>query len=325
MSKEKSAVFISPTRRPSNPLFHLQFQSSTPISTRSCSTGGLDERLTFWSNSLAWSPTSGGSLPGTLPCSAEECTRLSSPPAANVTTSSGPICRICHEGDQKWPLLSPCTCSGTMGLVHLVCLEHWLSASGGDQCEICHYRFSTERRERGFCEWLQESHRSVRRSFLGDLLCFAMLTPLAFLCGILCLQGAAHQIISSRLWEAIGLTTLAVLLFLVYTGWSVLTLRYHRKTWKKWQKANPHVKVLGVSDMPVISVPEPLLRDDVERSAAAPVASTLARLGALGGNTVHTNAVVHHERVSLQSPVLCFSPTTLTLDSTQWEYCTSRL
>ncbi|XP_002399812.3 E3 ubiquitin-protein ligase MARCHF3-like [Ixodes scapularis] len=320
MSKEKCDALRSPPLRPPNAPFPQL--SSAPLSTRTGSSGGGDEPVVFWRSSLSWSPSAFfGNLPGSLPCSPEERAPLS---PLNVTTSSGPICRICHEGDQKWPLLSPCTCAGTMGLVHLVCLEHWLSASGGDQCEICHYRFSTQRRQRGFCEWLQGSHRNVRRSVIGDFFCFAMLTPLACLCGILCLQGAVHQVLDSRLWAAVGLTTLAVMLLLVYAGWSLLMLRFHRKTWKKWQKANPDVRVLGMAGIPiVVSAPESL-REDVD-CRAAPVAPTTVSPGALGETSVIADVHQELESVSVQSAQLCFSPATVTFESTEWEYCTSRL
>lgn len=161
---------------------------------------------------------------------------------ADVTASSGPICRICHEGDHLLPLLSICLCAGTMGLVHLPCLEHWLSASGSETCELCHYRFNVERRPRQFREWLRTAN--VRRSFLGDVVCFALLSPLAFLCGVLCLHGAARQVLLRKFWESIGLTALAFLLFAVYSTWAVFACRYHYQKWKKWRETNPWLKVL---------------------------------------------------------------------------------
>ncbi|KAL3245772.1 hypothetical protein MRX96_058298 [Rhipicephalus microplus] len=165
---------------------------------------------------------------------------------------TGPICRICHEGDHSLPLLSLCLCSGTMGLVHLLCLEHWLSTSGSETCEICHYRFNVERRPRQFCEWVNSV--SVRRAFFGDLLCFGLLSPLAFLCGVLCLHGAAHQVLQRRLWEPIGLAVLAFMLFTVYSAWTVLTFRYHYRSWRKWRVANPYIKVVDTPRDPYITV-----------------------------------------------------------------------
>ncbi|KAL1426690.1 hypothetical protein MTO96_018159 [Rhipicephalus appendiculatus] len=55
----------------------------------------------------------------------------------NGAGSSGRMCRICREGDQKAELVSPCSCSGTMGFVHKSCLERWLNQRNVDSCELC--------------------------------------------------------------------------------------------------------------------------------------------------------------------------------------------
>lgn len=168
----------------------------------------------------------------------------------NITTSSGPICRICHEGDQNIPLISVCLCSGTVGLVHLPCIEHWLSASNSDHCEICHYRYAIERHPRPFKDWLFKSGRGIKRSFLGDVACFALLTPLAGVSGMLCFHGAARQSAHRNLWEAVGLLLLAVLLFAVYAVWSTLTFRYHYRCWKRWQIEHPSVTIVRLTRNP---------------------------------------------------------------------------
>ncbi|KAH9362140.1 hypothetical protein HPB48_002118 [Haemaphysalis longicornis] len=97
-------------------------------------------------------------------------------------------------------------------------------------------------RPRQFREWLRTAN--VRRSFLGDVVCFALLSPLAFLCGVLCLHGAARQVLLRKFWESIGLTALAFLLFAVYSTWAVFACRYHYQKWKKWRETNPWLKVL---------------------------------------------------------------------------------
>ncbi|KAL3180514.1 hypothetical protein MRX96_009061 [Rhipicephalus microplus] len=62
------------------------------------------------------SPKFSGSPPG------------SSAGCVNVSTSSTPICRVCHEGDQTECLVSLCKCSGNMSLLHVSCLEHLMNA-----------------------------------------------------------------------------------------------------------------------------------------------------------------------------------------------------
>ena len=57
--------------------------------------------------------------------------------------SSAFYCRICHDdGD----LISPCNCTGSVGLVHLTCLERWLSTDGKSSCEICMYEYQVVRK-----------------------------------------------------------------------------------------------------------------------------------------------------------------------------------
>lgn len=45
------------------------------------------------------------------------------------TSSNSRICRICFEEDEgkENPLLSPCSCSGSMQFVHIKCLQQWRS------------------------------------------------------------------------------------------------------------------------------------------------------------------------------------------------------
>nr|CAD7450599.1 unnamed protein product [Timema bartmani] len=64
---------------------------------------------------------------------------------------AGSMCRICHSGGSSsllGTLKSPCYCRGTVALVHMACLERWLSASGTEFCELCGFRFRVERTPR---------------------------------------------------------------------------------------------------------------------------------------------------------------------------------
>ncbi len=62
--------------------------------------------------------------------------------------SSGLFCRICHEGEGREDLISPCKCTGTMGLIHLSCVERWLSQAGTSKCEICGFEYITKKSPR---------------------------------------------------------------------------------------------------------------------------------------------------------------------------------
>ncbi len=43
-------------------------------------------------------------------------------------------CRICYEPND---LINVCRCSGTVGMVHLKCIQEWIRVSKKDTCEIC--------------------------------------------------------------------------------------------------------------------------------------------------------------------------------------------
>ena len=59
--------------------------------------------------------------------------------AESKIRNSSFFCRICHCDDGD--LISPCHCSGTVGLLHLSCLEKWLSTNGSQSCELCNFEF----------------------------------------------------------------------------------------------------------------------------------------------------------------------------------------
>lgn len=63
--------------------------------------------------------------------------------------SSDDMCRICHGGDSLTQelglLISACSCRGTVGRVHVKCLERWLTESGKSRCELCRTRYITRR------------------------------------------------------------------------------------------------------------------------------------------------------------------------------------
>ncbi|GFR31170.1 e3 ubiquitin-protein ligase MARCHF3 [Trichonephila clavata] len=164
--------------------------------------------------------------------------------------SSGPICRICHEGDGKEDLVSPCRCTGTVGLVHKSCMERWLStrANSNDKCEICNYTFVTARYPKSLLEWIRsdENSGSQRRGLMGDLTCFLLLTPLAVVSSFLCVEGAKRQVVWGNSLEAGCLMALATFLITVYFVWNMLTVRYHMKIFLRWRLKNQNVKLLRV-------------------------------------------------------------------------------
>lgn len=53
-------------------------------------------------------------------------------------------CRICLEDEtDKLPFVHPCNCTGTMGDVHLECIQHWIQIQKKPNCELCKGPFDT--------------------------------------------------------------------------------------------------------------------------------------------------------------------------------------
>ncbi|KAH7984082.1 hypothetical protein HPB52_016910 [Rhipicephalus sanguineus] len=103
------------------------------------------------------------------------------PGACNEEGSSAAMCRICHESDQEESLVSLCSCSGTMGYVHVSCLEHWLNNQNVDVCELCGQRFPMAVQPSSvlrFFHWVSQSNWCLRRVLLSYLLFLGMLITL---------------------------------------------------------------------------------------------------------------------------------------------------
>lgn len=53
-----------------------------------------------------------------------------------------PACRICYESSGN--PIEPCNCRGTIGKVHLDCLEKWLTDNSSTKCELCLFQYKVE-------------------------------------------------------------------------------------------------------------------------------------------------------------------------------------
>lgn len=72
--------------------------------------------------------------------------------SSQTSQTSGDFCRICHESDSISPLLTPCTCSGSLRYVHEMCLIQWLTASETSSCELCKFPFIMQSKIKPFNE-----------------------------------------------------------------------------------------------------------------------------------------------------------------------------
>merc|ERR1711990_396893 len=142
--------------------------------------------------------------------------------------STGLFCRICHDGEGEERLISPCHCSGSVGLLHRSCIEKWLSSVNKDTCELCHQKFRVSRHSRPFSSWLMTpAVGDDQRNLMGDLVCFMLLTPLTTISAYLCASGASYYLHQIKKSEAVGLLALASILVFIYLIWLLLTIRYH--------------------------------------------------------------------------------------------------
>lgn len=162
----------------------------------------------------------------------------------STTLTSAILCRICYNSDNKEPLLQPCDCSGTMGLIHRSCLERWLSQCNKNQCEICGVDYKVERKNRPFRAWIfRPIATKDSKNLINDLLCFLILTPLAFISTWYCIGFAFKFTEDVNKWESSGLVILTTFLVIIYILWITFSTRYHYKVFRDWQSKNQIVSV----------------------------------------------------------------------------------
>ncbi|XP_077464383.1 E3 ubiquitin-protein ligase MARCHF2-like isoform X1 [Stigmatopora argus] len=177
----------------------------------------------------------------------------------SLPSDGGPMCRICHEGGCPEALLSPCDCTGTLATVHKSCLELWLSSSNTNCCELCHARFSIQRTLRPFKQWLRDpGAHEERRLVFCDIVCFLFVTPLASISGWLCLKGVKDDLQLGSLLQNTGLISLTLVLFSIYTLWTMVCLRYHCKVYSEWRKKEQQVRLLLPKSKEAASSQDPL-------------------------------------------------------------------
>ncbi|XP_070385526.1 E3 ubiquitin-protein ligase MARCHF2-like [Dermacentor albipictus] len=173
----------------------------------------------------------------------------------NGATNSGPMCRICYEGDQEDPLVSPCSCTGTMAFVHVPCLEHWLNERNVDICELCGERFPMAAQPgsaRRFFHYVWQSEGRLRQALLSDLFYFAMMTSAA-LCFIV-IQRALEALD----WNVLLPKLIVIIVAGAFHGYCVTRLsnrlrsRYH--LFMTWQLENPVPRIVAVTSAREVTV-----------------------------------------------------------------------
>lgn len=166
------------------------------------------------------------------------------------------FCRICQQAESSEKLLATCYCKGTMGLIHISCLEHWLQESGKSICELCGYEYTTVRVPkysvcRSVCLWIKNpGSPELARSLWFDIAAFIAFTPLAALCTYICVVATKHYTRLDRpgkvplQWTSLGILLFMSAIDIVYTIWIVLRLRHQLSVWYLWYKRHSIVQVV---------------------------------------------------------------------------------
>jgi len=157
------------------------------------------------------------------------------------------LCRICMcDNDTNGPLPQNfCDCQGSIGYVHLHCLERWLNQSQHEKCEICRKKYNIKRELASFDAWLKSPFTSYDRKMLvTDLVCLVIISPMSIFSTYLCLQAyiSIPESIQPERW---GFLVTGLLISFLTVGWIVLGIVYHTKVILTWRKRYGKIKVIG--------------------------------------------------------------------------------
>ncbi|KAH6948590.1 hypothetical protein HPB50_025186 [Hyalomma asiaticum] len=160
------------------------------------------------------------------------------------------MCRICHDGDEEEPLVSPCKCSGTIRFVHVSCIEKWLNQRNLDICDLCGERFQMAAQPSAvmqFFHWISQREGQLQRGLLRDVLVWAIMTTGTVIVHAMILQ-VALSMASQR--ESVPTTFLLSVLTVINCaaiGFGTATihgLRNVRRLFRAWRSAQPLRRIL---------------------------------------------------------------------------------
>ncbi|KAL1132392.1 hypothetical protein AAG570_010347 [Ranatra chinensis] len=167
-------------------------------------------------------------------------------------------CRICQTSKSREDLISPCNCKGTLGKVHLSCLERWLNMCGREYCELCHFQFSAHRSRRyGLFQsirvWMRHPrHRSLLAS---DIVVGGILTLVTLGLCIVCAMGLKYFVLEGLkvgipgFWTEGAITFFLSVIVLGYLATLYLMLRDHVIPWYRWWNRCMVIKLILVPEV----------------------------------------------------------------------------
>ncbi|KAM9314856.1 E3 ubiquitin-protein ligase MARCHF1-like [Pholidichthys leucotaenia] len=125
-------------------------------------------------------PGRSGSRSSNISKASNSTAGLTTASRTSITPSAQDICRICHcEGDDDYPLIMPCRCTGSLSFVHQACLNQWIKSSDTRCCELCKFDFIMETKLKPLSKW-ERLHMS--KSERRKIFCSVLFHLIAIVC-----------------------------------------------------------------------------------------------------------------------------------------------
>uniref|UniRef100_A0A8C5HB73 RING-type E3 ubiquitin transferase n=1 Tax=Gouania willdenowi TaxID=441366 RepID=A0A8C5HB73_GOUWI len=203
----------------------------------------------------------------------------------SISPSSQDICRICHcEGDEEYPLIMPCRCTGSLSFVHQACLNQWIKSSDTRCCELCKFDFIMETKLKPLRKWekLNMSKSERRKIFCSVLF---------HLVAIVCMLWSVYVLIK-RTAEELRLGkngvlewpfwTKLIVVAIGFTGGLIFMYIQCKVYLQLWRRLKAFNRIITVQNCPDKDPPSPLgngRHEAVEVPvSAAPVGPTEAQM-----------------------------------------------
>ncbi|KAM7343564.1 E3 ubiquitin-protein ligase MARCHF2 [Cochliomyia hominivorax] len=163
------------------------------------------------------------------------------------------VCRICHNNENAEKIVSPCLCKGSLGNVHMYCLEKWIRMSRCTTCELCQFEYATEQNLRytllqSLRIWYSRS--ISRRALQEDCQMFSFLTLVAFgIVGTL-LIAVQYYISQGNISELGRMWTKGWLIFFLFSTLFVyiinvyIIIKSHLAPWYRWWQSVRDIRLI---------------------------------------------------------------------------------
>ncbi|XP_023944690.2 E3 ubiquitin-protein ligase MARCHF2 [Bicyclus anynana] len=161
------------------------------------------------------------------------------------------MCRICHSGEasslELGRLISACSCRGTVGRVHVKCLERWLTESGKSRCELCGTKYVTKRVHKfgiikALAMWILSNNS---KHMIVDFFGIMIMTPIAVIAAGLTGRTFAGLMEQNQMtpWPLASTFILACMTLVCYYCWIVSALTRHALGWWIWYRSHYEVRL----------------------------------------------------------------------------------